>query len=373
MTGGSDGIGFEAALKLVVLGATVIIASDNLYKADRAAQAIRALLQLGAEKMDFLLTKVSCKGPEGILDSIERYKLKRPIMLVDQEEDNYGEVHSIFLNLADLKSVIDAVTIVRDSFKGKTLDHVIFSASICPEDNVFSIQGHEIAFATNVLGHFSVVSLLIQYKMLRIESQVMVLGCEDYILAEDCTSKFNFPEEEYGYSVYRRSKLGQFWFARELQRRYDYLSVCIVHPGYCDTRLGLDSLYVCDTITAALVMSPRSAANVVVICAQYSTTLPKGVYFHNTCGQILLDSREIALNDERANAFWEMLDEIYVDYMRLHTSDHSVHINRNNKNQDHTTATDTDTVPTTNTAEGEGRKDGSNNKSNPSPRYIALN
>ncbi|CAM9176944.1 unnamed protein product, partial [Ectocarpus fasciculatus] len=265
VTGGSDGLGFETSLKLVLLGATVVVASDNLYKADRAS---------------------------------------------------YGHAHSIFLNLSDLQSVADCAQAFSNSFPGKIFDHVILAASMCPADNVFSMQGHEIAFATNVLGHFSLVNLLLQHKMLRIESQVLVVGCEDYILADDCTTDFTFPEEEYGHKAYRRSKLGLFWFAKELQRRYNYLSVCIVHPGYLDTRLGKDSLYIRSWLTAWTVLSPRSAADVLVVCVQYGSTLPKGVYYHNTCGQMVLDPREIALNEERAGAFWEMLHEIWADYMR---------------------------------------------------------
>ena len=33
------------------------------------------------------------------------------------------------------------------------------------------------------------------------------------------------------HQAYNRSKLGNFWVARELQRRYPRLNVFIVHPG----------------------------------------------------------------------------------------------------------------------------------------------
>jgi NAD(P)-dependent dehydrogenase (short-subunit alcohol dehydrogenase family) len=325
ITGGSDGIGFETALKLVLLGATVIIASNDLCKADRAAQAIRALLEIGADQMNHVLFKLNSKGPEGVLDAIKVHNIYRTTMLADQDEDHYGQVHSVYLNLADLKSVADAVAAIRVSFPAKTLDHVILGAAICPEDNVFSMQGHEIAYSTNVLGHFALTCLCMEHKLLRMDSQVMIIGCEDYILAADCTTNFVFTEKERGYHVFCSSKLGQFWFAQELQRRFSYLSVCIVHPGYCDTRLGLQSLpHVPDAIAPWLVMSPRSASSVVVICVQHSNILPKGSYFHNTCGQMVLDPAELAVSVETAGAFWETLDRIYVEYMRIHTNDPSV-------------------------------------------------
>lgn len=330
VTGGSDGLGFETALKLVWLGAVVTIASDNLYKADRAVQAIRALIDLGREKSDLVLSNFAYRGPEGILSTIKRYKLRRPMMLADENEDNCGQVHSVYMNLADLKSVVESVLALKSKFKGRFFDHVVLAASVCPEDNVFTLQGHELAFATNVLGHFALINLFLEHKLLRIESQVLVVGCEDYILAEDCTTDFKFQDqEEFGYSVYRRSKLGQFWFSQELQRRFGYLSVCIVHPGYLDNRLGMDSLFLTRNIIGFIALSPRSAANVIVVCVQYSSTLPKGVYYHNTCGQMILDSREIALNEERASEFWEMMYRIYSDYMRMYLSSHT-NINREN-------------------------------------------
>ena len=332
VTGGSDGIGFEVSLKLVMLGANVIIASDNLYKVNRAAQAIKELLALGEEKINFVLEKNGCNGPEGILKAIETYGLQPP-SIPEDDFNHYGKIQSVYLNLADLKSVTDAVTALVSEFKGKVFDHVVLGASVCPEDNIFSIQGHEIAFATNVLGHFALVKLLLDNRMLRIESQVLALGCEDYILAEDCTRDFTFPEGEHGYSAYRRSKLGMFWFMRELQRRYSYLAVCIVHPGYSDTRIGMDSLYCCGCLTGWIVLSPRSAASVVVVCVQYGCTLAKGAYYHNTCGQMILNPNEIALNEDKASSFWNMMDDILSEYMRLQSNGQSENINGENSNR----------------------------------------
>ena len=88
----------------------------------------------------------------------------------------------------------------------------------------------------------------------------------------------------------------------------------------------MNSLYVGKWLTAWLVLSPRSAANMLVVCVQYGSTLPKGVYYHNTCGQMVLDPREIALNEERAETFWELLHGIWTDYMRVHRGDHNVSV-----------------------------------------------
>lgn len=59
----------------------------------------------------------------------------------------------------------------------------------------------------------------------------MVITGELFVFARDCTP--DYPKSDA--AAYCRSKLGNIWFAHELQRREPDLIVPMVHPGAMST------------------------------------------------------------------------------------------------------------------------------------------
>ena len=118
------------------------------------------------------------------------------------------------------------------------LDVVICNAGLWPQRHETSPQGHELAFATNVLGHFALLRDLIRSGALARDARVVVLTGDIYILASECTPDYAFRGAIGGMHAYCRSKLGDIWIARELQRRHPELHVAIAHPGVVATGLG---------------------------------------------------------------------------------------------------------------------------------------
>src|SRR5262249_29558533 len=113
VTGGNAGIGLATCAGLLARGAEVVLAARSPAKTSAAGAALRA----GA--------------PPGAV------------------------LHPVALDLADLRSVDACVGEL--AARHAPLDVAICNAGIWPQRHETSAQGHELAFATNVLGHFALL------------------------------------------------------------------------------------------------------------------------------------------------------------------------------------------------------------------------
>lgn len=185
VTGGNAGIGYFTAEQLAEAGVTVVLGSRSQTKADTAADAIRARVP-GAD------------------------------------------IRHLPLDLGDLSSL-------KSSADGlEKLDAVVFNAGVALDspDREESVDGHELMFATNHLGHFALTHWLAP---LLTSARIITVGSfaarSERLDLDDLQSINAYdPKRTYG-----RSKLAQMIFGFELDRRLRAagsraMSV-VVHPG----------------------------------------------------------------------------------------------------------------------------------------------
>ena len=259
VTGPTSGIGRETVAGLLARGANVVLAR-------RSCKKLRALIQgLGEDGYDAdRLTPVLC-------------------------------------DLADLDSVAVAVQEINKIFRRKPLDILVENAGIMPTKYDETPQGHEISFGTNVLGHFALRAGLLR-GCLSEKARVVVLTGDIYVFSQSCSADFRWRTPLGGIKAYHRSKLGNFWVARELQRRYPRLNVFIVHPGVVATNLGLGGA-VSRAMKQHLLIDPVAGAQTSLICAT-QPDLAHGSYYHNVHGEVELTNADPAMNDWEARQFW---------------------------------------------------------------------
>jgi NAD(P)-dependent dehydrogenase (short-subunit alcohol dehydrogenase family) len=320
ITGGTEGIGFEVAVGLAIRGACVIIASSDVHRAARAVDAIEMLLKLKPEKIEFILSHVGSVGADGITSAIKHIDVPG-VDIYDHSGGLSGEAHSVYMNLADLQSIEEAVRALEVYLSGRIFDSVILAASCSPQRNIFSESGHEVSFATNVLGPYFLMRSLIQSRLVKIESQVLMIGCDDYFEVLKCDNDVVYTEENnLRDQTYRESKLGAFWMALELGRHHPYLHVSVVHPGIVGTPRGREYFYgTIGNLNLLCFISARAAAQTIIVCAQYGSLMSSGTYYHNTCGCVTLDPRETVHRAEMSGALWESLEAVYDGYYALKT------------------------------------------------------
>ncbi len=224
-----------------------------------------------------------------------------------------GSKVGLRLDLSDLDAVGAAADLLVAKLGGALLDVVVLDAGIIPGPGAVSAQGHERAFAVNVLGHHVLLQRLHSAGVLATPSRVVGVTGDIQVLARDCSSDFTNTSRRTGWIAYARSKLGTTWLYRETARRHPDMTVIIVHPGVVSS--GLAHGGVPDSRRRGHVgrISPPLSAET-VLCA-VTQPLPSGTYLHNTLGVVELRAKDPAGDDRRAASFVARLDELAAPWL----------------------------------------------------------
>ena len=196
ITGGSSGIGFEAARVLAHKEAEVILAVRNMEKGERAVSRIT-------------------------------------------DEYPAAKVSIMHLDLGDLKSIRSFAN--EFLAKHNTLDILINNAGVMIPPYKKTNDGFELQFGTNHLGHFALTGQLLPLLLATPGSRIVSVSS---VANRGAEIMFDNLDGSKGYSrmkFYRQSKLANLLFAVELNNRLKKsgagtISV-VCHPGISATNL----------------------------------------------------------------------------------------------------------------------------------------
>ena len=196
ITGGSSGIGLEAAKVLSSKGAEVILAVRNMEKGEQAMKLIKEL------------------SPD-------------------------SKIEVMHIELSDLESV----KLFAESFalKHKKLDMLINNAGVMVPPLKHTKQGYELQFGTNHLAHYTLTGLLLPLMIGVPGSRVATVSS---IAARGGKINFNNLDAKKGYipfKFYSQSKYANLLFGKKLdnilkERGAETISI-ICHPGVSATNL----------------------------------------------------------------------------------------------------------------------------------------
>ncbi|TXM99044.1 SDR family NAD(P)-dependent oxidoreductase [Methylobacterium sp. WL64] len=218
VTGANSGIGWHTALELARAGAEVTIASRDTGKANVATERIRAALP-------------SARVRTGVLD---------------------------LARLASVRAFVEA-----ELTDARPIDLLVNNAGVMalPERRV-SPDGHELQFATNVLGPFVLTGLLMPRILEAGAPRVVTVS--SYAHTQGGPTPIEDLESERAYRpvrAYSKTKLANILFTRELQRRTgDRLLAVTCHPGASRTNLSADTSRPMKLITWTMGPMLQSAA-----------------------------------------------------------------------------------------------------------------
>jgi NAD(P)-dependent dehydrogenase (short-subunit alcohol dehydrogenase family) len=176
ITGASSGIGLETARSLVSHGASVVGAVRNLAKAEPATASVR-----------------------------------------DAASQGGGSLELINLDLASLQSVrACADKLLAD---GQPFDAIITNAGVMATPFGRTIDGFEVQFGTNHLGHFALINQI--EPLLADNGRLVVLSSLAHRGADIDLDDPNFEQQAYDpWVAYSRSKTANSLFAVEFDRRH---------------------------------------------------------------------------------------------------------------------------------------------------------
>lgn len=198
VTGGNSGLGYQAVEALSAKGASVIMASRSVSKAENARLEI--------------LNKVS-----------------------------NANIEVMELDLADLSSIRNFSTQFKQKFS--QLDILLNNAGIMMVPYGLTKDGFENQIGTNHLGHFALTGLLLDVLKTTPHSRVVTVSSIAHKSGVMDTNDLLY-ENGVGYTpmkAYGRSKLSNLLFTYELQRFFEKNKIdCMAlaaHPGVSDTNL----------------------------------------------------------------------------------------------------------------------------------------
>jgi NAD(P)-dependent dehydrogenase (short-subunit alcohol dehydrogenase family) len=196
VTGANTGLGFEIAQTLAVRGASVVLAVRNLEKGKEAAARVAAAA---------------------------------PGANVTVQE----------LDLTSLDSVRAAASGLRAAHP--QIDLLICNAGVMYPPKQTTVDGFELQFGTNHLGHFALAGLLLERMLPVPGSRVVTVSSVGHRIQ----ARINFDDLQWqrSYSrvrAYGQSKLANLMFTYELQRRLAGAATTVAvaaHPGFAATEL----------------------------------------------------------------------------------------------------------------------------------------
>jgi NAD(P)-dependent dehydrogenase (short-subunit alcohol dehydrogenase family) len=197
VTGGNSGIGWHTAAKLAGHGASVTLACRAIAKAERAADRIRAV----APGADVSVEKLDLASQDSIADFTARWE--RPMDLL---VNNAG---------------------------------VMAPPSWTP-----TIDGFELQFGTNHLGHFALTGRLLPWLLAAEQPRVVTIASLAHRSGGLDVLSGNPASGYHRQRAYANSKLANLLFARELHRRATEHGISLTstaaHPGLSATGLVAD-------------------------------------------------------------------------------------------------------------------------------------
>jgi len=277
ITGGNSGIGFLTVSKLAAQGFHVVLASRNQNSSARAIAQIRA-------------------------------------------DNRNASLESIVLDLSSFASVRQCVAAFQE--KGYPLHLLINNAggAFPGKQPSFTVDGFEMTFGTNHLGHFLLTNLLLDDLKRSAPARVITVSSRlhnpDYAGGRRVDFDYDNLKGEKYYQpqvFYRNSKLANMWFAYELNRRLAGTGVTsnAVCPGFVPQAIGdrrkspLEKFFY-NQILARMpfATSLEDASNSYMIAA----TDPR---FGEAGGSFIADGREIrssvdSYDEGKARRLWEM-------------------------------------------------------------------
>ena len=196
ITGGNSGIGLEAARLLAANNASVVIACRDVAKGEHAASEIRT----------------TARG---------------------------ADVEVLWLDLADLASVEAAAEEYRDRFE--SLDVLVNNAGVMAVPYRATVDGFELQFGTNHLGHFALTGHLLPTLLEGRASRLVTISSGAHRAGRIDFDNLDATNGYAKWAAYCASKLANLLFTFELQRRAARAGIDLVavaaHPGYARTNL----------------------------------------------------------------------------------------------------------------------------------------
>jgi retinol dehydrogenase 12 len=240
ITGATSGIGEVAAQNLARMGARIVVVARN---PQRAAASLARLRQIGP-----------------------------------------GVDHSV--HLADLSTLADMRRVAAEIATAEPkIDVLINNAGAMFTRRQISADGFEMTFATNHLSYFVVTDGLLKPLQAAGRARIINTASEAHRGAQIDFDDLQFSKDYSGFTAYRRSKLCNILFTKELAGHLKGTGITAnsLHPGFVSTRFGDNNRGLAAFLfrfAKVFAISPEKGAETIVFLASSNEVAnTSGLYF----------------------------------------------------------------------------------------------
>jgi WW domain-containing oxidoreductase len=224
-----------------------------------------------------------------------------------------GQVTGLACELSDPASVRSCVARVKE--KGLKLDAIVANAGIMALPNLETAFGYELQFFTNHVGHFMLVTGLLD--SLSDDGRVVMLSSSAHTMAPKGGILFDNLDGKKSYSAwpfYGQSKLANLLFTKELARRLSSTkkTANACHPGVIKTNLSRNMNPVMNALFGlagplTLKSIPEGAATQTYLAANPGAAGVSGEYYAD-CN--IAPCSDYARDADLAKKLWARTEEI---------------------------------------------------------------
>lgn len=281
-------------------GKTIIVTGAN---SGLGLESTRLLALHGAEVI------MACRDEKRGKFAMEKIKQDIP----------HGKLTLMSLDLSDQKSVRFFALSFKKSYS--KLDILINNAGLMAPPLSRTVDGFEVQFGTNHLGHFSLTGLLLDIleksetpRVVTVSSVAHNFGCIYF-------NNLNADKSYYRWLFYGQSKLANLLFSRELHRRLrlagSKIESIAVHPGYSATNLQSTSG---TDIFNRFFAQPQEIGCYPSVFAATSKNAKSGEYYGpNGCFEMAgypapARVRKLAKDQNLANRLWQVSEKMTKTY-----------------------------------------------------------
>jgi len=279
VTGANSGLGLVTARELARHGARVVLACRNRERGEAALKEVTE----------------AASGPAPELEE---------------------------LDLADLSSVRSFAD--RLAAGGEELDLLINNAGVMAPPRRRTVDGFELQFGTNHLGHFALTKLLLPLMEGREDARVVTLSSTAHRMGRIAFDNLNGDRRYFRWNAYGQSKLANLLFALELDRRLrargSTVKSLAAHPGYATTNLQSAAAPAFDRVvmkmTDAVVGQSGEMGALPVLYAATEPGLEGGTYAGpDGIGEQrghpkIVDPNRAARDEGSARRLWDVSEEL---------------------------------------------------------------
>jgi dehydrogenase/reductase SDR family protein 12 len=272
VTGGNQGIGYEASLAFARRGATVHLIARN---AERGRKAV-----------DMIISET-------------------------------GNAN-VFLRICDVSSLSDIGRLTAEYVASGLPLHVLVNNAGVMVTEAKSVDGYELNFATNTLGSYAFTRALEPVLKSSAPSRVIFVSSggalTEPLVVDDLQGDRLRKDSNFGQTQYARDKRRQVVIAEKLSQEYasSGISVYSMHPGWCDTSGVLNSMPSFHERFKSNLRSPAEGADTIVWLAMKDTKdlEPGGFYLDRTPQSKHLPFAGTSYTNEEASSLVMKLDNL---------------------------------------------------------------